>query len=150
MKTLVGVFVIAMTFVHAGYAQDVKEKDVPVAVKNSLVKNFSTNRADWNKEGANYEASFKEKGNEMSVVFDSSGNIVETEKEINQNELPMAVQNVLKNDYKDFALEEIAVIDSKGKVTFETELEKGKESFEIIFDADGKVISKTEKKDEED
>lgn len=150
MKTLVGVFAIAITFVHAGYAQDVKEKDVPVAIKNSLVKNFTTNRAEWNKEGANYEASFKEKGNEMSVVFDDAGNIVETEKEIKQNELPLPVQNVLKKDYKDYELEEIAVIDSKGTITYETELERGKESLEIIFSADGKVISKTDKEGEKD
>ena len=150
MKTLVGVFVIAMAFVHAGYAQDVKEKDVPIALKNSLVKNFTTNSADWNKEGANYEASFKERGNEMSVVFDGAGNVVETEKEIKQSELPLPVQNVLKIDYKDYELEEIAIIDSKGTITFETELERGKDSLEIIFNADGKVISKTEKKEEKD
>lgn len=146
MKTLVGVFVIAITFVHAGYSQNVKEKDVPVVIKNSLVKNFSINRADWNKEGANYEASFKEKGNEMSVVFDGAGTVIETEKEIKHNELPQPVQNALNNDYKDYELEEIAKIDSKGATTFETELEKGKDSLEILFSGDGKVISKIEKK----
>ena len=150
MKTLVGVFAIAMTFVHAGYAQDVKEKDVPVAIKNSLAKNFKTNSADWNKEGANYEASFKDRRNEMSVVLDDGGNIVETEKEIEINELPLPVQNILKNDYKDYELEEIAVIDSKGMITYETELERGKELLEIIFSADGKVISKIDKEGEKD
>lgn len=150
MKTLVSVFAIAVTFVHAGYAQDVKEKDVPVAIKNSLVTNFSINKADWNKEGENYEASFKENGKDISVVFDGSGNIVETEKEIKQNELPVPIQNILRSEYKDYELEEVARIDSKGGITFETELEKGKQSFEIIFDPTGKLISKTEKKKEKD
>ena len=51
-------------------------KDVPDPVKAGLEKTFAAKDVDWDKEGDNYEASFKQKGNEMSVVLDASGNTV--------------------------------------------------------------------------
>ena len=72
------------------YGQKMDSKDVPDPVKAGLEKTFAAKDVDWDKEGDNYEASFKQKGNEMSVVLDASGNTVETEVEIAKSELPQA------------------------------------------------------------
>ena len=100
------------------YAQKMDSKDVPGPVKASFEKTFAAKDVKWDKEGDNYEASFKQKGNEMSVVLDASGNTVETEVEIAKSELPAAV------------------------------LEKGEESFELIFDPQGKILKKEEEKED--
>lgn len=123
-------------------AQKMNAKDVPVNVKSSLQKNYAVKDADWDKEGVNYEASFEQKGTEISVVFDGIGSILETEREIKKSELPGAILDALKKDYADFELEEAARIETKGVITYETEVEKGKMSLELIFDTNGKLMKK--------
>ncbi|MBA4058427.1 MAG: hypothetical protein C0490_27155 [Marivirga sp.] len=78
----------------------------------------------------------------MSVVFDGIGSILETEQEIKKSDLPAAIHNVLKKDYAEFELEEVARIETKGVITYETEIEKGKTSLELSFDVNGKLIKK--------
>ncbi|MBA4145034.1 MAG: hypothetical protein C0523_04665 [Cytophaga sp.] len=141
MKAMIMVFglVLAITQVNA---QKMNAKDVPANVKNSLEKSYAVKDADWDKEGANYEASFEQKGIEISVVFDGAGSILETEHEIKTNELPTEILDALKRDYADFKIEEAARIETKGMITYETEIEKGRMSLDLIFEASGKLIKK--------
>ena len=147
MKTIIAVFAMGIAITQAN-AQKMNAKDVPVNVKNSLEKNYAIKDADWDKEGENFEASFEQKGTAISVVFDGAGSILETEREIKKNELPIAILNVLKKDYADFEIEEAARIETKGVITYETEVEKGKQTFDLIFDTNGKLIKKLSKEDE--
>ena len=141
MKTLLVVIGMGLLTMQVD-AQKMNAKDVPVNVKSSLQKNYAIKDADWDKEGANYEASFEQKGTEISVVFDGIGSILETEREIKKSELPGAILDALKKDYADFELEEAARIETKGVITYETEVEKGKMSLELIFDTNGKLMKK--------
>lgn len=146
MKTLLVVLGMGLSIAQAN-AQKVNVKDVPLSIKHSLHQNYGIKDADWDKEGNNYEASFEQKGKEVSVVFDASGSILETEREIGKAELPVAVMDVLKKDYPDFELEESAKIDSKGVITYEAEVEKGEQTFDLIFSAQGKLIKKEVKEE---
>lgn len=130
---------LAITQVNA---QKMNAKDVPASVKSSLEKNYSVKDADWDKEGENYEASFEQKGTEISIVFDANGSILETEREIKKSELPIAIQNTLKKDYAGFEIEEAARIETKGVITYEAEVEKGKMFLDLVFDANGKLLKK--------
>jgi hypothetical protein len=141
MKTLLVVIGMGLLTMQVD-AQKMNAKDVPVNVKSSLQKNYAVKDADWDKEGVNYEASFEQKGTEISVVFDGIGSILETEREIKKSELPGAILDALKKDYADFELEEAARIETKGVITYETEVEKGKMSLELIFDTNGKLMKK--------
>jgi hypothetical protein len=141
MKTLWLVIGMALVIIQAD-AQKMNSKDVPVNIKSSLEKNYALKDADWDKEGANYEASFEQKGTEISVVFDGLGAVVESEHEIKKSELPAAILDVLKKDYADFELEEAARIETKGVITYEAEVEKGKMLLELVFDVTGKLIEK--------
>lgn len=145
MKTLLGAVAITITMASTGYSQDMNDRDVPSVIKDSLVAYFSKDRANWNKEGTNYEASFKLKGKEMSVLFDDAGNVVETEKEIGLAELPPAVIDILKHEYSRYEVEEFARIDTQGVITYEVELKQEKQSLDLIFDSEGKVITKNMK-----
>ena len=141
MKTVLIIFGMGLALTQ-GNAQKLNAKDVPASVKSSLEKNYNVKDADWSREDSDYEASFEQKGIEISVVFDSNGSVVETEREIKKSELPAAVLELLKKDYADFEIEEAARIENKGVITYETEIEKGRMSFELIFDAGGKLIKK--------
>jgi hypothetical protein len=82
-------------------------------------------------------------------VLDGIGSILETEREIKKSELPSAIHDLLKKDYAAFEIEETAKIESKGEITYEVEVEKGKQAFDLIFDVNGKLLKKLSKEDEE-
>jgi uncharacterized membrane protein YkoI len=146
MKTqLIIILALVATTVQA---QKMDSKDVPATVKSGFQKSYMVKDAKWDKEGDNYEASFKQKGKEMSVVIDAKGNIIETEVEIAKSELPAAVLEVLKKDYAEFDIEEAAKITANGVITYEAEVEKGKQTFELIFDQQGKLLKKEEEKED--
>ena len=102
-----------------------------------MEKAFPGIEPKWEKEDANFEASFKKDGHEMSAVFDAYGGLVETETDIPVSELPAKVVTYVNEKYKGKKIKEASKItDQKGKIMFEAAL-KGKD---IIFDADGNFI----------
>jgi hypothetical protein len=148
-KILVILSVVALIGQACG--QRMNSTDVPEIIRNSLHEKYGVSKATWDKEENGYEASFKQKGKETSVVFDSKGDVLEIENEISKNELPAFILDIIKKDFAGFKIEEASKIDSKGTITYEAEVEKGKESLELIFDGE-KLIKKiaedeTEEKD---
>lgn len=141
MKTLLVVLAVALGIGQAG-AQKIKASEVPQSVKQGLLQHFAAKDADWDKEGENYEASFEQKGREISIIFDRNGRVLETEREIDKNELPSPVLESLKRDYKDYKIEEVARIESNGVFTYETELESAEQTLELVFDGQGKLLKK--------
>lgn len=128
----------------SAFAQKVKEAEVPATVKDGFKKQYPNSKvSEWEKEGANFEAEFKHNKVETSVVIDANGTILETEVEIAVKELPAAVSEYITKNYAGYKVEEAAKItDNKGTVTYEAEVEKGKEEFDLIFDSKGGFIKK--------
>ncbi|MDZ4809791.1 MAG: PepSY-like domain-containing protein, partial [Bacteroidota bacterium] len=80
---------------------------------------------------------------EQSVLLNAQGNILETEVEIELNQLPSAVLDYIKANYKGQSVKEAAKItDANGKVSFEAEVGK----MDVLFDESGKFLK--EKKEE--
>ncbi len=148
MKSLIVVVGLSLAMCQAD-AQKIRSNEVPSSIKKSLQQNYGVKDADWDKEGNSFEANFEQKGKEISVLYDASGSVLETEREISKHELPKAVLEILKKDYADFVIEETARIDTKGVVTYETEIDKAEQSFDLIFDVNGKLLKKISKESEE-
>lgn len=137
---------IAAAFTSCADAQKLKEADVPAVVKATFEKQYPGAKAEWEKEGTNYEAEFDFKKEEMSVVIDATGTIIETEVEIEVSALPKAATDYIATHYKGIKIKEAAKItDAKGVVTYEGEI-KG---MDLLFDSTGTFIKevKEEKKD---
>lgn len=114
-------------------AQKMSADKIPSVVKESLAKQYPNAKlAKWDKEKADYEASFKMDGKDMSVVFDGKGVEKEVETDIKFSELPMPVQTALKGK----KVKEVAVIKKGGKTFYEAEV-GGKD---LLFEADGKMV----------
>lgn len=136
MKKLVFIC-IAAAFTSCADAQKTKDADVPVAVKNAFEKQYPGTKADWEKEGTNYEAEFDYNKEEMSVLIDAAGNILETEVEIENDKLPAAVLSYVKAHYAGKEVKEAAKItDAKGVVTYEAEIK----DMDLIFDSNGNFV----------
>lgn len=131
--TMVGALITSITF-----AQKVSDKDVPVGVKSSFQKQYpNVEETKWEIENSNYEAEFEINETDYSVVINPSGNILETEIEINVNELPANMKEYISKNYAGKKVKEAAkIIDATGMVVYEAEI-KG---MDLIFDSKGKFI----------
>ena len=137
MKNLVFIaIVLSLGFTACG--QKVKKEDVPSSVITKFTLAYpKVENVKWSKEHGKYEAEFKLKDVETSVLYDSLGTLIETESEIAVKDLPAAVNDYVKQKYNDAKIKEASkMTDARGVVTYEAEV-KGTD---LIFDAQGKFI----------
>ncbi len=140
-KLMLSVILFAATFTGIVIAQDLKEKDVPAAVKAALAKKYpeaKNNKVSWEKEKGNFEANWGGKsGEDNSTVFTPTAIFVELVQAIPISQLPASVAPYVKQHYKGAKINEAGkVTDASGKHMFEAEI-KGKD---LIFDEKGVFI----------
>lgn len=140
MKKLALMMVAAM-ITSLTFAQKIQEKDVPLAVKRAFEKHYpNIKEVKWDKEEEKVEASFDLNKIDNSVLFDEKGNILETEVEIELNQLPKGILEYVATNYKEQKVKEVAKItDAKGIIFYEVEI-KG---LDLLFDSNGKFIKET-------
>lgn len=150
MKTIMIIALLGLSIVQVN-AQKMKESDIPSVVKAAFKKAYpSAKEVKWSKEEGLYEVEFENSKTEMSALMDQAGLVKEVETEIKKTELPAAIQASIKKDYAGLKIEEAATIVSNGITTYEAEVDKGENSFDLIFDANGKLLKKIEKKEKEE
>jgi len=129
--------VLAVLITSAANAQKLDAAKVPAAVKATFTKQYPGITTKWELEDGNYEASFKKDGKAMSVIYQASGTMMESEISIKIAELPATAVAYVKEHYKGKTIQEGAKITkADGTINYEAEL-KGKD---IIFDANGKFL----------
>lgn len=137
-KTLV---VFAIAFCSTLFAQKAEKSDnasIPTNVKEAFAKKYPTvKKVKWEKEDTTYEGSFVFNKVETSVVMDSKGSILETEKEMAVSKLSSKITAYVAKNYPKQKIKEAAeIVDSKNKKTFEAEV-KG---LDLLFDENGNFI----------
>ena len=153
MERIIYLLLTAALMSNAACAQKISADKVPAAVTSAFKAKFpNATKTSWELENANeYEAGFKLNGEEVSANFDNTGKWLETETEIKVSALPAAVQAALTKDFAGFKIEEASKIDSaKNGNCYEAEIEKGEETFDVLFAPDGKMLSKTKLEKEKD
>jgi hypothetical protein len=148
-KAMLILFISAFGIFVMGQKTEKEEKneskiDVPAAVKSTFTKDFpAVKEAKWDAENEGFEAEFQLDGVEHSANYDKTGHRTEIEVAIKSEELPKAALEYIKTNYATYELKEAAKItDDKNVVTYEAEVGLKDESFDLIFDASGKFISK--------
>lgn len=118
-------------------AQKIPAGKVPAAVKASFEKNYPGAAAGWEKENGNYEAGFTCNKQNISVLFDPGGRLLETETAIAINNLPQPVTAYIKAHFPGKKIKEAAkIVDAAGTVTYEAEVNGADQ----IFDAAGNFL----------
>ncbi len=132
------------------------QKNVPENVKKEFAQRFAGAKSvKWDNESANeWEAEFKLNGKEMTAAFDGSGKWLETEVELSIKDLPQAVSNVLKTEFKDYMTGEVSTVENPEMKGYEIALKNKEEKIAVIIGADGNILKKeaagekSEKKEE--
>lgn len=147
-------FITLLLVSFTAFAQQGK---APKELQNSFSKLYpKATDVKWDKEGKEFEASFKLDGKDISIVFDAKGNAIETETKIEISQLPKGVEKYVIDNYKGFKISEAAkIVDAKGEVTFEAEITKDKVKKDLLFDSKGNIDKKdmdneNEEKEDED
>lgn len=148
MKKIIFLLLGIALLSQVSFAQKVSSSKVPQAVTKTFKSKFpAASSVKWELEGAEYEANFKINGKEMSANFDKMGAWTETETEIKVSALPATVRATLSKEFAGYKVKEASQIESaKNGSCYEAEIKKGKESFDVLFSAEGKYLSKTKEK----
>lgn len=145
--------VLSFAFAIAISAQQKENSKAPANVVGAFqTAHPKAQDVTWDKEGINYEANYKENGNDFSVVINNAGKILETESEIKISELPSGVIKYLNDNYKDYTVSDASkIVDDKGNIKYEAELKFGKMSRDVMFTEEGKPLpSNNEEQDEKE
>lgn len=101
----------------------------------------------WEKEGGNYEAVYTLNGTENSSVLNAKGDILETEIELKQSQLPAQALQYLSKNYPNKKISGAAKTTfAGGKILYEAQV-NGKE---IMFDTAGKLVKQSQEEEDED
>ncbi len=134
-------------------AQKIKTGDVPAQVMKGFKMHFDGVKVkSWEKEkNGMYEAEFNLNTKETSAVFNQEGVLIETETEVSIKDIPAAISDYVQREYAAYKISEVSqIIAASGIQTFEVELEKGKEEFDLLFGADGNFLRKSVEAADED
>jgi len=121
------------------------ELNIPAAVTSAFKARYaSATSPSWKMKGANYQASFKMNNEEMKADFDNTGKWLQTENKIATASLPSTVQAEIKKDFADYKTEDAHKLTTAATgAGYSAKVVKGTDKYEVVFGADGKVISKT-------
>jgi hypothetical protein len=138
MKRILLLALLAATVTLSANAQKMKADKVPQVVRTSFGKAYpQAKEVAWEKEKTgDYEVSFEQSDEEVSVVYSALGVALEVETEIAVSALPSAIRTALKGK----KIKEAARITKGGKTYYEAEV-GGKD---LLFDTDGKAVARLE------
>lgn len=129
-----------------------RRPNVPQAVLDAFAGKFpQAQHVKWEEEHEDeYEAEFKINKMEMSANFKADGTWLETEMEIKKAQLPEAVKQAIAKQFPGFDIEEAEQVETPDQpLAYEVELEGHDTEVEAVFKADGTLLKK-EMKDEDD
>jgi hypothetical protein len=139
-----------LLLVSGACAQNLKEADVPVAVKEAFAKRFSSvKNVKWSKENdREFEVDFKSAQGDQSANFDVNGKWLSTETEVSLKSLPALVQQTVKKNFAGYKAEETEKAETPDNGNFyEIKLEKGEKTIVAQITAGGKVLKTEEEKE---
>ena len=137
LKTL-----ILLLFVSSfAFAQNLKLPEVPQAVRDAFTsENSKATDIEWKADMNNYKVEFDMGRMEHEIWYTAAGEIIKRENDIPESDLPKAIRDVIATKYSGYRLDDIEMNWQDNVTTYKVELEKGKEEWELVFDANGKII----------
>lgn len=126
------------------FSCETKAQDgVPEEVKASFQAKYpGEDDPDWEKDSnGNYESSFKEDGKHYRADFSPNGDWIETERSMEEKDLPEKVRDIIKDQYGDFEIVEVEEVDHHSKGLFyDVEFKRKGEKKDVEFSPEGQVL----------
>lgn len=121
-------------------AQELKEADVPTAVKTSFKTAFpNATDVEWKMKEGKYKVGFEVNGTDHIAAFGADGTMMSKGMKIRTSELPSAVATAVKTAYADRTINNVYRVDKDGTVNYLVKLDGDPET-KIMYSADGQVV----------
>jgi len=143
MKTTILVLSFFMVSLFAS-----AQKTPPTVVTNAFAQKFQkAEKVKWDMEESNeWEAEFMLSGKEISASFDLSGKWLETETEVEENEIPAAVKSAIEKEFAGAKLGESSWIEMPDFKGYEIALKVKGKNVEVQATKEGKLKVTNESK----
>ncbi|WP_435010410.1 PepSY-like domain-containing protein [Tundrisphaera lichenicola] len=135
----------------------IKVEDLPKAVAKAVKKAYPEAKiVGASKEEEDGETIFEVEmmldGKSIDILLDEEGEIEETEKEIEVEDLPRAVLKVAKSKFPGAKINKVEeVTDEDDTVVYELVFEvKGKKPFEVVMAPNGKILDDDDEDDDDE
>lgn len=141
MKTL-KISLLSICFIGIFSCQQAKNSvEAPAAVIESFNGLFAdVSELEWENEDSQWEADFSMNGNNYSASFDNNGVWIETEEEIEIEDVPPATKYTLDSRYSKYSIEESEKVTNQSGIAYEFELKNGDDEMELLISSDGEVL----------
>lgn len=142
MKKIFILFITIGTIIVFG-CKNRAHSQVPEAVKNTFKAKYpGEDDPDWHKDSnGNFESHFKIDGVKYRADFKPNGMWIETETNIDIDDLPKAIRKVVEEDY-DGDISEIEKVDHHSKGAFyDVEFKRKGKNKDVEFKADGSILN---------
>ncbi|WP_303315174.1 PepSY-like domain-containing protein [Flavivirga abyssicola] len=118
-----------------------KQQDIPELVKKAFETKFSeAKHLKWTYENGIWEVSFYKNSQKYSSTFDEQGRWLETEHDINKNNLPLIILENLQTSYEKYEVDDVAFVESNEREFYEIELEFEGKDIEVLYNKEGHVV----------
>lgn len=145
MKKQILIFGTALIIASTLQAQDIPQYQVPSVIVNEFNKQFpKVTDVEWEMDGNYYRVDFEKGWNiDHEVWYSSEGKIIKHKEDISKSELPKAVNNKLKTDFKGYGIDDLERITDNGEVVYKMELNALTQTdWDVVIDSEGKILSK--------
>ncbi|HDZ03921.1 hypothetical protein LCGC14_0199050 [marine sediment metagenome] len=100
-------------------------------------------KINWTIDDEIYQVDCLINSKKSTSYFDKSGNWLETESEIDSEELPEAILKTLRTKMGEYSIVDIELVKTKeNQVLYEVDLKKENKFYDILFNESGKILRK--------
>ena len=142
MKTaLSSTALAALMLIACGEKEPAATRSVPDVAKRAFEAAYpAVKDAQWVQDEEGFEAEWKVNGMEHAVVYDEKGNVLLTEEQVPEAQMPAAIAPYLAEKHAGMAVVKVGMEQKAGVTTYEVELDNGGKELELLFDAEGNYI----------
>ncbi|MFA5973416.1 MAG: PepSY-like domain-containing protein [Lentimicrobiaceae bacterium] len=133
------ILMLAIIGLIAGsYAQTLTPNDIPAKISTSFERSHpKISPVEWSKVGDDYKASYVVEDKNMAVVYNVSGKLIETEKEISISQLPTPVLKYVNDNFPgEVVKKKVLITSAKGKSSYELQINQQ----DLAFNSQGKLL----------
>ncbi len=155
LNTFTLLLILSLVILFAGCAKESVDSaadalKLPQQVEDAFKADFPDAKAvEWHKTGEYFAATYEENDLDRVVYYDTKGQEIAREMELNPTELMPAISAYITQNYPSHTITEAELSKVPKGTFYEVELEADDEEVELIFDEHGGFI-KVESEDEEE
>lgn len=127
------------------FGQDLSQSQVPSVVVNKFQQAFpKAFDVEWEKKGELYKVEFETglSGIDHDAWYDNTGKLVKHQQAITKSELPQKVKAAIDSNFSGYRADDVKKITEGKNTIYKVELKSLSEEWKVVFDSNGKVVSK--------